>query len=44
MKQLGISKGVTNGNGVGVEFKLKNSKARSSEIWVVVFANKVAHP
>jgi hypothetical protein len=30
----------TNGNGLEVEFELKNSKARSSEIGVVVLAIK----
>jgi hypothetical protein len=35
---------VTNGNGFGVEFKLKNSQAQSGGIGVVVCANKMAHP
>jgi hypothetical protein len=33
-----------NGNGLGVELELKNSKVRSSEIGVVVHVNKVARP
>ncbi len=40
-----IGKGVaTNGIGFGVEFELKNSKAQSSEIEVVVHSNKMACP
>jgi hypothetical protein len=40
-----IGKGVvTNGIKLGVEFELKNSKVRSSEIKVVVHVNKVACP
>jgi hypothetical protein len=35
---------VTNGNGFGVEFKLKNSQVQSGWIAVVVRANKMAHP
>jgi hypothetical protein len=35
---------VTNGNGFGVELKLKNSKAQLGGIEVVVCANKMAHP
>jgi hypothetical protein len=31
-------------NGLGVELDLKNSKARLSEIEVVVHVNKVTHP
>jgi hypothetical protein len=41
----GIGKGMaTNGNGFGVELELKNLKARSSEIRVVVNVKKMAHP
>lgn len=34
----------TNGNELGVKFRLKNSKARLSEIELVMHANKMAHP
>jgi hypothetical protein len=35
---------VTDKNGFGVEFKLKNFKVQSNAIGVVVCANKMAHP
>ncbi len=40
---VGICKGMTtNGNGLGIEFELKNFKAQLGEIKVVVHAKKMA--
>ncbi len=47
MVEEAIEKGkevATNRNGLGIELKLKNSKAWLGKIEVVMHANKMAHP
>ncbi len=35
---------VTNGNGLGVELKLKKIKVQLGDIKIMVHANKITHP